>query len=361
MSKIRAAIVGTGAVAANHIEAFNSEKERVELVAAMNPDAGKAQDFCRLHHIPHGYDSLTEMLAAEDLHLVHICSPPKVHLAQCIECLEAGVHVLCEKPMVASLDEQDQLQAAEARSGRYCSSVFQLRFGSGVQHLKNLIAAGTLGQPLLGICNTTWFRTADYYAVPWRGKWHTEVGGVSLVMGIHLVDLLLWLYGPWQEVRAIMTTLERDIEVENISMAHVRFESGAAASIVNSALSPRQETYLRLDFQKATVELRYLYFYDNSHWTFTAAPDVPESELASWDQIARDVRAHHSAQLTSLLDDIAHNRRPLTSGTEARNTLEFITSLYKSALTDRPIQRGSITPDDPFYRHMQGKPSTDSR
>ena len=79
--------------------------------------------------------------------------------------------MLCEKPLCVSLAEMDRIEAAEQRTGNFCSSVFQYRFGSAGQHLKALIEAGALGKPLVAASLTTWWRSDAYYAVPWRGKW----------------------------------------------------------------------------------------------------------------------------------------------------------------------------------------------
>ncbi len=261
--------------------------------------------------------------------------------------------MLCEKPLCASLAEMDRIEAAEAATGNYCSSVFQWRFGSGGRHLRRLIDAGDLGRPLVGNVLTTWYRTPEYYAVPWRGKWETELGGCSMGHGIHAMDFLLYQFGEWQEVSAMIGTLDRDIEVEDVSMAIVRFANGAMANITNSVLSPREETYLRFDFQNATVEVTHLYHYDNDAWRFTAQADH-EDGLAGWQAIPADTPSSHASQLTALLDSMERGERPLVSGPAARGTIEFLAGLYKSAMTGQPVTRGSIVPGDPFYERMCG-------
>ena len=138
-------------------------------------------------------------------------------------------------------------------------------------------------------------------------------------------------------------------------MALVRFKSGAMGSIVNSALSPRQESYLRLDFQKATVEVSALYYYSNEHWKISLPPGVDDPEtLAQWQALTDDFPSSHDRQLAEILDSMERNRRPPVSGLEARRILEFAASLYKSAFTGQPVQKGEITPQDPFYFAMNG-------
>ncbi len=274
MTPYRIAIVGTGASVGNHLRAVEALGERVELVAAVDLNETRLNTICEQYQIPHAYTSVTAMLAAEHPDLVSIVTPPATHQALAVECLEAGAWVYCEKPLCASLAQFDAISQAEARTGRYVSTVFQWRFGSAAKQLKHLIATQALGKPLVAVCHTLWYRPQAYYNVGWRGKWQTEIGGPTMTLGIHLMDLLLWLLDDWQEVHALADTLDHSIEVEDISMALVRFGGGALATIVNSALSPRQESYLRLDFQQATVECRALYRYSNENWSFSLPPNA---------------------------------------------------------------------------------------
>ena len=305
MKPQRIAIVGTGKSVDNHLIAVSTMGSRTELVAAVDIDEARVKAVCEAHQIPRCYTSATEMLAAEKPDLVHIVTPPATHKRLILECLEAGAWVFCEKPLCASLAEFDEIDRAEQRTGRYVSTVFQWRFGSAAQHLKHLIGSHALGRPLVGICNTLWYRTPDYYRVPWRGKWETEIGGPTMTLGIHLMDLFLWLLGDWREVYAMIGTLDRNIEVEDVSIALVRFESGLMATVANSALSPRQESYVRLDFQQATVEVSALYRYTNANWRFSLPDGVDNHEArASWQTLTEDVSSRHEIQLGEVLDSM---------------------------------------------------------
>ncbi|MFJ2033333.1 Gfo/Idh/MocA family protein [Streptosporangium sp. NPDC087985] len=333
---IRVAIVGTGGIAGIcHLPALRAESHRARVVAAVDVDAARVRAFCAEHGIPAAHTSLPEMLDAERPDLVHICTPPHQHAAQAVECLSAGAWAWCEKPACLSLAEYDTVTAAER--GAYASVVSQHRFGSGARHLRRI--APRLGRPLLALCVTAWYRGHEYFEVPWRGTWATEGGGPTMGHGIHQMDLLLSVLGDWTEVRAMAGTLDRRVETEDVSLASVRFENGAMASVVNSLLSPREESYLRFDFTEATVELRHLYGYRNADWSST-------SEL--WDP-PDDVPSSHSAQLALLLDAFERGERPPLSGAEGRQALELVTGLYASAFTGRPVHRAELTVDHPFY------------
>jgi predicted dehydrogenase len=359
MQPYRIAIIGTGASIKNHVEAIHAVGDRVQVVAAVDLDEARVKAFAEQHAIPRCFTDTGEMLTATRPDLVHIVTPPATHLPLSVQCLEGGAWVYCEKPLCRSLAEFDQITAAEQRIGRYLSTVFQWRFGSAGQHLKRLIANNDLGRFLVGNCHTHWYRNASYYEVPWRGKWSTESGGPTITLGIHLMDLFLWLAGEWAEVTALTGTLDRNIEVEDVSMALVRFQDGSMGNIINSALSPRQESHLRLDFQQATVEVNALYRYTNTNWLCTPLESTGESSsaLAAWQSLDHDQMGTHGVQLAQILDSMDRNERPPVSGVEGRRIIEFIASLYKSALTGQIVQRGSITPSDPFYHAMNGEPA----
>jgi predicted dehydrogenase len=332
------------------------------VVAAADINEARVKAFCEQHHIPRWFTDPYKMLSTIEADLVHVVTPPGTHCDLAIASLKAGAWVYCEKPLCISLAEFDRIREAEQSTGRYVSTVFQWRFGSAGKHLKRLIESGEMGRILVAVCNTLWYRGADYYQLPWRGKWATETGGVASVMGVHLTDLLLWLVGDWKEVQAMVETFDRPIEVENAAMALVRFENGAMGSIVSSAVSPRQESYLRLDFQRATVECTALYRYTNANWRYSIPEGSPDEEaLKRWQSIEHDTMGSHDVQLAELLDSIDKNERPFVSGGEARRILEFLASLYKSAFTGQAVKRGSITPDDPFYHAMNGSPEMADR
>lgn len=356
MKIYQAVLVGTGGIGDAHVAAVKATNGRVQLVAACDIDATRAKAFCDRHHIPAAHTDYATMLATVKPDIVLIAAPPGLHAGMSIAAMEAGAWVLCEKPLCASLAELDQIQAAEARTGRYTSCVFQMRFATSNTHVRRLLSEGVFGRPLLALCNTVWFRDAAYYAVPWRGKWNTELGGPTMSQGIHTMDHLLHLFGEWTEVRAVADTLHHAIEVEDVSMAHVKFANGARASIVNSTVCPRQETYLRLDCTDATIELTHLYAYTRENWKLTPAhPASAETMQAAWDAFPTpDVGSTHGAQLNEIVGHMDAGTRPLTSGDEARRTLDFLTAIYKSAFTGQAVTRGSIRAGDPFYTALHG-------
>lgn len=356
MPPVRIALIGTGGISGSHVRGIKGQGDKVQFVAAADVVPASLKKFQETHGVPKTYLDAEEMLAKEKPQIVHICTPPHIHCKLSVAALKAGAWVLCEKPLCASLAELDEIQAAEKETGNKCASVFQWRYGSGGKHLQKLIREQAMGKLLLGVCHTLWYRGSDYYAKEWRGKWKSELGGCSMGHGIHAMDFFLWQMGRWEEVDARIGTLDHNISVEDVSMAMVRFASGALGSIVNSVCSPRQETVIRFDFQKGTAEVKELYGYENKDWTFSGIErkDGEDPAVADWRNIGADVRSTHGAQLAELLEDMAAKRTPRTSGEDARSTIEFLSSLYKSAATKQPVARGSIKPGDPFYAKVYG-------
>jgi predicted dehydrogenase len=372
---VRSAIVGTGNIARSHAKAIAASQGAATLVAAMDVDQGQLGSFCAEFQIPAAYSDLNRLLSHARPDLVHICTPPSTHRPIARTCLDNGTSVLVEKPPTISLREFDELvaaqggaahdDAADAGGPPWFATVFQHRFGARQRHLAALAASGALGRPLLAICDTTWFRDQAYFDVPWRGRWDTEGGGPTMGHGIHQMDMLLDVLGDWTEVSAITRTQARTVATEDLSLAHVTFANGAVASVVNSVLSPREESYLRFDFACATVELTHLYGYSDDDWRITPAPGREEEIAAAWKHpgdagtVASTgegaaERTGHAAQFAHVFAALREGRRPPVTPAEARRTMALIAGIYASAFTRRPVTPADLGPGDAFYAEMNG-------
>lgn len=359
--KVRIALVGTGGIARLHVrpqgkpDAVQFENDEAEYVAAMDVDEAKARAFAEAYGIPKVYGDVDEMLRTEKPDLVDIATSPASHAELCIKAMEAGAWVLCEKPLCSSLRDLDRIRETEERTGTFTSSVFQFRFGGATRHVKSVIERGIAGRLLVGTCHTTWYRDQRYYDLEWRGTWESELGGPTMGHGIHAMDTFLWTMGPWKEVRAMCATIDREIEVEDTSAATVLFENGAMGSVLNSILCPHQTTFIRYDLEKGSAWTEgALYKLDREQWRFRMLDDVDEETKRAFTTIEDQTPTTHGSQLKALIADFHAGRRPLVSGDQARQTIEFITSLYKSAATGEPVTRGSIGSGDPFYEHVGG-------
>ena len=353
---LRVGVVGTGGIAAAHARAVASLDGRARVVGACDIDVDRVRDFQHTWDVPIGTTSLEELLEAVDLDIVHLCSPPGSHKQQAVTALRRGIHVLSEKPPALSLAELDEIAAAEAAGGAWFATVSQHRFGSRALWLRDRVADGALGRPLTGVCNTLWYRPDSYFEVPWRGKWDVEGGGPTMGHGIHQLDTMLSILGPWSQVVAVAARQARPVATEDLSHAIVTLGNGAVVSVVNSLLSPRETSYLRFDFEYATVELEHLYGYTDDSWRITPAPGHEEQVAAVWAQgpSGTGTASGHAAQFAAILTAIEHGEPLPVTLPDARTTLELIAGIYASAFTGTRIHPGDIDNASPFYRSMAG-------
>lgn len=374
---MKVAIVGCGNISHRHAESY-ANTGRTELVGVADIVEAKAKAAAEKYGAT-PYGSVTELLAAEDPDLVSVTTPPGSHAEIAIEVLAAGKSVLLEKPPVLSLAELDAVARAEEASEGSVWVVFQHRHGSGAVRAADLLGRGALGRPLVAVCETLWFRPLSYFDPEWRGTWVGEGGGPTLGHGIHQIDLLLHLLGPWRTITASAVRLERPVEFEDVSTASVTFESGAVATVVNSLLSPRELSRIRIDTTGGTLEVNHVYGYSDRDWTFHPAPDAAKAATLGLDPGVRqadgllagtsdagtaadpwaasageDVPSNHDAQISRLVDDLLNGRTHETTLASTRPTMEFVTALYASSITGRPIHRTDLTPDHPFYSALHG-------
>jgi predicted dehydrogenase len=348
-------LVGTGGIAQAHAEAVAAVGDRARIVAAVDVATDRLGAFGAKYDIGRLYRDYAEALEGEpDADLVVLCTPPMLHTSQALAALARGQVVYCEKPPAVSLADLDEIIAAERASGGCFATVFQQRYGGGAAQLRELVRTGALGRPTVAVCHTLWYREPAYFAVEWRGRWETEGGGPTMGHGIHQMDLLLSILGPWREVTAVAARLARDTNTEDVSAALITFEDGTVASVVNSLLSPRQTSYLRFDFDTATVELRHYDGYGDADWTVTGAPGHEAEVDRLWAAGRRGTRSGHLAQLRAVLDALDGALTPPVTSVDARATIELSAAIYASAFTGHPVRRGDIDGSSPYYRHMAG-------
>jgi predicted dehydrogenase len=347
--KLRVAVVGLG-VGKGHLQAYANLAHKFELKAVCDLDAARAStvaaDFAVAWHTPR----FDDLLASDEIDLVDICTPPNTHCALAEKALAAGLHVVCEKPLVGSLAQADALAAAQATARGTLFPIFQYRFGHGIQKLKHLQARGFAHTAFLSTVETTWRRDADYYAVAWRGKWATEMGGCCLTQALHAHDMLTYVNGPIRTVFAHLATRVNDIEVEDCAAVSIGLANGSVATLSVTLGAALDQSRLRFMFSDLTVESQspdpYRPGKDPWHFTGkTAAIDAavtqaladfrpgPESFEGQFDQVHACITAG-APNPVSLHD--------------ARQSLELITAIYHSADTGTAVTL-PIGRDHPRY------------
>ena len=376
---LRVAIVGCGNIAHQHARAY-AGSGRTELVGLVDIVPERAEAYADTYG-GRTYPDVTSLISDARPDLVSIVTPPGAHAELAAKVLRAGVSVLIEKPPCPTLAEFDVIAEAERAGGGTAYVVFQHRHGSGARRAAELLGSGALGRPQIAVCETLWFRPDSYFDPDWRGTWSGEGGGPTLGHGIHQIDLLLHLLGPWQHLTAMAVRQARPVEFEDVSLAVVRFENGAVASVVNSLLSPRELSRIRIDTTAGTLELNHVYGYSDADWSFVPVPRASEAASLGKDPGTRDatgvlrdstpevsdgandawaasagidVPSNHAAQITRLVDDLHAGRTHQTTLASTRSTVEFVSGVYASALLGREILREDLVAGHPFYADLSG-------
>lgn len=350
--RIGIAIVGLG-IGRMHMIACAELAERYRVVAVCDTDVERATEVAGWLRDVRAETSLEAVLAAEDVDVVDLCTPPAGHRAQIEACLRAGKDVVCEKPFVGSVRHVDEIAALCEETGRTVMPVLQYRFGRGIQRLRHLVEVGAAGRPYVANVDVAWRRDADYYAVPWRGRWETELGGVLSSLAVHAVDMTTFVLGPPVAVWCRRATLVHDIEVEDSAVATFRFASGALATLsatVGSAveISRHRFTFEHLSAESGTAP----YTNGEEPWAITAADPDRQAALDAAVEIFADRGEDYVGQLERYAEARATGGPLPVTLADARNLLEVVTAMYVSSRTDREVAL-PLAADDPALAGWQ--------
>ena len=350
--RLRVGVVGCG-IGAEHIQAYQSLPERFEVLAICDLDLARARALAQRHGIARVAGDLAELCRMDDLDVIDLCTPPHLHLEQILQALGAAKHVICEKPLVGSLAAADQLIAAEARAGRRVMPIFQYRYGHGLQKLKLLVDAGLAGRAYLATVETAWRRRADYYAVPWRGRWATELGGTLLSHAIHAHDALCYIAGPVASVFGRVATRVNPIEVEDCAAASLELADGSLATLAVTLGSSAEITRHRFCFEHLTAESNTrAYTSSGEPWSFTG--DTPEANeriaaaLAGFEPLPEGF----AGQFLRFHTALAQGAPPPVTLADARTQIELVSALYSSARSGQPVAL-PLGPEHPAYAGWQ--------
>jgi len=348
-AKLRVGVIGAG-IAERHLAGFRWNKDLFNVSVLCSLDEDRGRNLCYQYGIPEYTGDAETMIRRSDLDIIDICTPPSSHFELCRKAIEAGKHVICEKPLFGSIAEVDEMSRIVARAeGPKLMPIFQYRYGSGLQKLKMLIDLGLTGAPFLTTIETHWWRGPDYYAVPWRGKWATELGGGLLGHAIHAHDMLNYVHGACAEIFSFGTTLVNPIEVEDTAALSIRMTNGSLASLSMTLGSRKEISRLRFCFSDLVVEsILEPYTMGRDPWTFVAGNEEHQQRvdeaLASYetkeDGYTRQFELFHQA--------LTRGEEPPVTLADARNSLELVTAAYHSQRTGLPTSL-PILSDHPLY------------
>lgn len=292
------------------------------------------------------YSDMAEFLADEELEIVTVGTPSGAHLEPSLAALNAGKHVICEKPLEITLERIDQLTAAAAANRKTIAAVLNRRFHPGMDAFKKASDEGRFGTLTNASAYVKWYRDQAYYdSAGWRGTWALDGGGALMNQSIHTVDSLLYLAGPVKSVQANTACLAHErIEVEDIVVAIVEFESGARGVIECSTCTWSKDGHparVQLSGTEGSVFLADEAF---EIWDFMEEkPEDAEIQATLMKGQEAGLGANdpsainfyqHQRNFEEVVNAIAEGREPSTSASEARKPVALITAIYESAQND---------------------------
>jgi predicted dehydrogenase len=356
------ALVGCGIIGVNHSRVIVRHPDlRIVALVDSVPEASHRLADLIVDELgaerPAEFASLGDALAASSVDLVVICTPSGLHVQLAEEALAAGTHVVIEKPLDVTLPRARRIAAlaAEAESrGSVVSVISQHRFDPASVAVARAAHDGAFGRITSGVASVAWWRSQEYYdSGQWRGTWALDGGGAVMNQGVHTVDLLVWFLGRPVEIFAHTALLAHErVEVEDVAVATVRFESGALAVLhATTAAYPGVSVRLQVHGSAGSAvidddQLEYFYAAGEGEPRNQAAEQVAASELRGADKGPDGFIVGHLRQYEDIVDAIRTGRQPGVRVEDALVSLAVVRAVYLSATLGTPVSFEAVLAGD---------------
>ncbi len=355
--RIRFGILGCGVIGPHHAQAIAGLPDDAVLVAVADRELDRAEKLAQQYGAT-AYDALNELLRHSELDAVCICTPSGEHAACAVAALDAGKHVVIEKPVDVTLTAIDRLRAARRSQAQKVAVISQHRFDTATRIVRDAVEQGRFGRLTVGTAQVRWWRSQSYYdSGAWRGTWEYDGGGALMNQSIHTIDLLQWIMGPVAEVSAYTGLLAHErIEVEDTAVAVLRFANGALGVIEGTtAAYPGLTARLEVHGSQGSAII------DNDELLYFHSASVPEEGSAygvsgGGNQVADVLSQYatapagpaagadpaslsmaHRDQFRDFVEAIREDREPLVNIEEGRKPVAIILAIYESARNGRPV------------------------
>ena len=252
-----AAVIGCGTISIVHLAAI-AGLDGVDLVAVCDADPDQAGDAGRRYGVS-SYSSHRQLLGEVRPDVVHVCTPHDQHVPVALDCLEAGVNVLLEKPVAATVEEAERLiEAADRHPEVKVGICLQNRYNVATRAARDLLRSRELGAVHGASATLLWHRGPEYYqARPWRGRKRESGGGVLINQAIHTLDLLEWLLGDVDRVRGHTGRYGLDNVVDIEDTASLLLDhAGGARSVVFATNTNVTDTPVTVEIVTESAVLR---------------------------------------------------------------------------------------------------------
>lgn len=325
------AIAGCGRISQRHAEQI-SRMGNVKAVCDIIPERA---NILAEQYKATPYYSLDQLLEAEkDIDIISICTPNGLHAIQVIQCLQSGLHVLCEKPMCIHHEDGIKMIAAANSASMKLFVVKSTRYNPVIEELKQVLDAGQLGEIYSFQLNCVWNRPPAYYANSWKGTVLMD-GGTLYTQFSHYIDVLLWFLGEEKSVKGFRKNAAHggSIEFEDTGVLAVEMLSGAIGTIHYSvnAVDKNQEVSLTLVGEKATIKLGGEYMNDILY----QQPLLIDTAKLNHNNPANDYgfykgsMSNHDMVYKNLMLAISGEKSSVTDGCDALKTVRFIEKIYR--------------------------------
>ncbi len=348
-------IIGCGGIAPAHIEGFLKFPSECQITALVNRNTDRCVSLKEKYNLDcEIFSDYHDALSKADV--VAICTPPKTHKEMAITCLEAGMHVLCEKPFALSVcDCEDMIETAK-RCGKIISSVAQSRFISPIRKVIEIVKSEKLGKVFHTDVHSHWYRGGSYYNLAWRGTWESEGGGCTLNHAVHHIDLLLWAKGMPVSVTSVFSNQNHNnSEEEDISLSILKFKDGTLASLTCSLLHHGEEQTFNFQGEKGGISIPFKATASGARENgFPCENEKGKAEIEKMYEEMQDLKLeNHDGQIENFLRAIQHGDNLISSGEDGKNAIELITAIYKSAITNQTVTLPLASDDE--YRTFEGR------
>lgn len=352
MKKWRVGIIGIGGIfKGSHIGEYLDD-ERLEVVALCDIIEERATEI-RDKHFPNAavYTDFRELLKDESIDSVDICTPNYLHSIIAVAAFEAGKHVFCEKPDAVNVEEVLKMNRAAEKAGKTLMIMRNNRFSPASQYAKKYIESGAMGDIYCGRCG--WQRRRG---IPGKGGWFTtkaQSGGGPLIdLGVHMIDLAIWLMGSPKPVTVTGSTYRKfadsdtsdsvnsdfgdkvsdgTFDVEDLAMGTIRFDNGAQLQIEFSWASniKKENRFVELRGTKAGLS-----WHDGDVEIFTEMHgegcDIHPSNL-------QPEKKEHVLNLINFYDVVIDGKEPVFKPQQGIDMIKILCAIYKSAETGREV------------------------
>ncbi len=336
------ALAGAGMVSGAHADSI-LELDSTDLKVVYSRTEARAKKFADSYSVPWTCD-YGEIIKRDDVDIVDITTAPWRHADMGIAAAEAGKHVIVEKPMDVSLEKCGMLIDACRKNNVKLAVIFQNRYKKAVRRVKNYCDSGGLGTLLYAGAHVKWYRPQEYYdGDDWRGQKKTEGGGVVFGQAGHSLDLLMWIFGPVEEVyaRTAATPVHRHIDVEDLGIVSLKFKNGALGALeAATSLYPGMSERIELHGTRGTIVIEQgrIKMWEIKNPGPGDAPGDVEEETGTG---ARDPMAFpitwHKLQIEDMCRAIDEDREPEINGYEGRKLNSVCRCIYQSAESNSPV------------------------